>query len=707
MADLVELGIGVNTSGVKTGTEDVKKLTAAQKEAAKAATELEKEMNAVTARGVAMGIIIADTVKLAGRLTLQFIDLGRSLGRYQDLAEQTNSDPAGLASMQVAADVAEVSLNSVALSMNRLTQSVSRAKDDTTGAGKALAYLHINAKEFVKLKSDEQYKLIAQNLKLYADAGSEVAVVQALLGRGGAQQLGMLKELASGQSEFNGITNEQIKRADDLNDAMTRQMSIFRQHMRVVSAGALGPMADLLSAFMKATEGIEGFNGATDKLDGEGIEHFADIAAGSLAIVATAAQYSFSWLGKFGISIAATAASISALKGGQGLAGVAAINDAALKDMEKFQFKTTVYDAYIKSREDRLKNDAAKRQTDRGTRNQGATGSPFTPIRISEGGGKSRGGKDLDYDAQVKDYEAAMKFVDGLKAQNEQLGMTTLQLALYKNEHTALSAEMKVTADQLAYHSNDLKETAEWSAKVAAATESMLTPTERLAAALAKIDALEAHGADSATVVRLRQKAYEDLDRAIGTVKDELTEMDQFSVQAARNIQDILGQGLDDAMHGHFDNILKNFGNMLISMAAQALAARVSLDLFGDYGKTGKVGGAFGSLLGLGVSAVSGGGFGTGAAFGNMDFGGFLAGGGTAEAGKEYVVGEHGPERLRMGATSGVVIPNGGGRTTITYAPQISIDARSDQAAIAEQTSAQLRANNKQFVDMLHARGVI
>jgi hypothetical protein len=43
---------------------------------------------------------------------------------------------------------------------------------------------------------------------------------------------------------------------------------------------------------------------------------------------------------------------------------------------------------------------------------------------------------------------------------------------------------------------------------------------------------------------------------------------------------------------------------------------------------------------------------------------GALAGGGPAEAGQAYTVGEHGPETLVMGSASGTVIPNGAGGGT-------------------------------------------
>jgi hypothetical protein len=63
--------------------------------------------------------------------------------------------------------------------------------------------------------------------------------------------------------------------------------------------------------------------------------------------------------------------------------------------------------------------------------------------------------------------------------------------------------------------------------------------------------------------------------------------------------------------------------------------------------------GLFSSFAG----SFSGGGFGTGNAFGNQDLGGFFADGGNPPVGKVSVVGEKGPE-LFVPRTAGTIIPN-------------------------------------------------
>lgn len=85
------------------------------------------------------------------------------------------------------------------------------------------------------------------------------------------------------------------------------------------------------------------------------------------------------------------------------------------------------------------------------------------------------------------------------------------------------------------------------------------------------------------------------------------------------------------------------------------------------------------------------------------------AAGGPVAAGSTYLVGEQGPELLRMGAQGGTVIPNHamGAPITVTSSPTIMIDARSDQAQVAQIVSAALAENTRRIYEDLRARRAI
>lgn len=118
------------------------------------------------------------------------------------------------------------------------------------------------------------------------------------------------------------------------------------------------------------------------------------------------------------------------------------------------------------------------------------------------------------------------------------------------------------------------------------------------------------------------------------------------------------------------------------------------------------LGGVFDNLLGSAISFFSGG----------SSLSGGRAEGGSVLPGGLYLVGERGPELLKMGGSGGQVLPNhalgamaGGGAqpVQITLAPTIHIDARSDQAQVAQLVGGALANERRSMWDELRARGVV
>ncbi|NYT76558.1 phage tail tape measure protein [Alcaligenaceae bacterium] len=134
--------------------------------------------------------------------------------------------------------------------------------------------------------------------------------------------------------------------------------------------------------------------------------------------------------------------------------------------------------------------------------------------------------------------------------------------------------------------------------------------------------------------------------------KETLTAMDEFTVQAARNIESALGSGLYDLLDGNFKNMGDAFADMLKRMAADLAASELSKLLLGDYGSGKGIGGLLGGLFSVVKTGLA-----VGAANSSMDPIGSLigslggrAGGGPVLGGGMYDVNERGiPELLTVG----------------------------------------------------------
>jgi hypothetical protein len=75
--------------------------------------------------------------------------------------------------------------------------------------------------------------------------------------------------------------------------------------------------------------------------------------------------------------------------------------------------------------------------------------------------------------------------------------------------------------------------------------------------------------------------------------------------------------------------------------------------------------------------------------------------------GTDYIPYDNFPALLHKGEKVVPASQNNGGTTNITYAPQISIDARTDRSEVYATVSQAMTKNNQEFADMLRKQGVM
>lgn len=158
-----------------------------------------------------------------------------------------------------------------------------------------------------------------------------------------------------------------------------------------------------------------------------------------------------------------------------------------------------------------------------------------------------------------------------------------------------------------------------------------------------------------------------------------------------------------------------------LAVAANYAAAALSqVAASGGSGTAGLLGQLLGSLAGGNgtFSAVDPGGYGMTNGSIPLPTAGGLASGGRARAGSLHEVNEDGPELLTvnnrtylmMGGKDGYVTPNGGrggggdgqgGGVSITFAPQISIDARTDRAQVLDLVDQAMRTSEARLLDKM------
>ena len=168
--------------------------------------------------------------------------------------------------------------------------------------------------------------------------------------------------------------------------------------------------------------------------------------------------------------------------------------------------------------------------------------------------------------------------------------------------------------------------------------------------------------------------------------QEELAKMFVVMQESAKLTQQVF-----DSVFGNLSSAIDNFVKTG-KLSMKDLARSVIQDLIAIQMKAAAM-----KFLGAAFGAFTGGGFGTGNAFGNQDLGGFLAEGGPADANTPYVVGERGPE-LFIPRSSGTVIPNNqisniGSTTNVTNNYINAIDTKSFEDRLLGSSNAVWAAN--------------
>jgi lambda family phage tail tape measure protein len=316
------ISLGVDSSQVRSAKDDLDKFAKAGDKAEHSIAKIEAAFKRQEQAAQKFGVAIGAAVAAAGAAAISSIyaidRLIKSVGDYQDLADQTGSDPAGLASLRTAADVAGVSLDDIGSATARLSVRLAKVNDESKGAGKALAAIGIEVNKFKQLRPDEQYRAIADALDGYADGASKVVIANELFGKGSEKQLKVLKELAGQTGENNFLTNEQIALADDYADNSARLQSRLSQLAQVAALQSAPALLAMKTALFEAASETVGVNKAAGDLSrNTGVQDFAESAARSLGFVVDASDGLARSFQVVGGAIGAVAASAAAVASGE------------------------------------------------------------------------------------------------------------------------------------------------------------------------------------------------------------------------------------------------------------------------------------------------------------------------------------------------------------------------------------------------------
>jgi lambda family phage tail tape measure protein len=704
MTETARLVIAVDASGVKTATDDIKKLGDAAGPTEKRAAALGKAIGTV--------VVAAATGAFASFIK-ESIDLADNASKAAQIAGVTTEALTGL---QYAAGLADVSAGELNNSLKFLNLSISKAAAGSKDAQRAFGDIGVSIRTASgELRSADAVLLdVADRFSQYENGAEKAALAQELFGRSGTALIPLLNAGAAGISELTAqaerfglvVSQETATASEQFNDSLTTMQGVTRGVGNQLARELLPTLNDVTGSLIDVAENTEAVSLASDVLSGTlkslvtaGIvvgatfttvgESIGAFAAGAAAAASGefdqavdifktgATDYKDTteaaikriddlWngtAGKTGAEAAKVAGSLRELKRGATEAG-----EETAKTTEKTAKLTDTLGAQISSLQ--FQAETAGKDKDEITLLKlaldGATESQLSAAQAALGTVSA-------YEKQAKAAEDAAKqagqsktFADAL---NEQIiaRRNAIKVEIQSIGIGEKQAEMLRELSELEF---------EYAERIRALAGAQGTATELTTDEYNKrLELLKKAKQAEIDLIVDGEKQKADAAKSAGAgAKKAVSDYMAEAGDIAKQTEEIVGgalQGLEDQLFSLVKNGKADFKSLATSIA----------DDITRMGIKQLVSGGFGALTGLGAGTGGAGGAGAGLF---ASFAGMFDKGGNIPAGKFGVVGERGPELVRGPAnvTSRTdTAKMTGGNTIIINQPGVSSTREAERSA--------------------------
>lgn len=206
------------------------------------------------------GVSAAAVVTGIGRAMRSAIEYGDEM---QKAAAKTGIGAGAFSELAAAAKLSDIEVGSLSTALRKMQVAVSEAGSGAKEPLKAFHALGIEFATFRKLRADEQFELLADRINALKDPADKVRAAVALFGRAGADLLPMFSEGAEGIRKAReeverlggALTDEQIKKLADADDAIKRLTMTWQGFSRTVAATAAGP----INTFLEKLQTMQNF----------------------------------------------------------------------------------------------------------------------------------------------------------------------------------------------------------------------------------------------------------------------------------------------------------------------------------------------------------------------------------------------------------------------------------------------------------------
>lgn len=687
MANIARLGVvlGLNTAdfqaGIKTAMQGLEKL--------------EKAMPRIGLAAVAAGTGLALLVKKGIN----------ELDKLDEVSQKIGVTVESLSSLGKVAKIEGMSIDDLAGSLVKLTRTISEANTGSEAAAQTFKSMGLDPSTFKN--SEDALLQISDKFSQYRDGLNKTALAVELFGKAGAgmipflnQGSGLITQIRGELDSFGNASTKAAFEAAEFNDRMTKMGIVVSTLFQKFVSELLPTLNNFTQALFDTFTYSDMLRNEVNKLVAIQAVRWAENLAIALAHIVDAGVFVARTMIAIGSSIRVVANDIIVLYQGlqfftpSGVTDTMAVYENLKKSLEDrkdaLEYATNAYNKLtdtngvfftnLTKQSVEYARLARMFQYDEFGDGGEPTGKPDAPAGFT----KPKAGKENNMLAEAQKLSAEYE-----RERNHSLQMLRIKSemeGLTQNERRVQEAVNEV----LDATSKKLQEIAD--------------KREAAAGRDASVEVLAEYDKQAEAVKRLGEQ-YAELARIQETSSIQAQQTfsygwNQAFAQYAEDAQNYATQGRDmfaavtGSMSRAIDQFVESGKFSFKDFASSVIKDLIKIQLQAQ--ATALFNKGLNLVMGA-VSMYSGGGFGTGNQFGNMDIGGFLAEGGSASAGEAYVVGERGAE-LFVPDRSGTVIPNNqlggfGGTTNITNNYIDAIDTKSFEDRIYGSSRAVWSAN--------------
>lgn len=525
------------------------------------------------------------------------------IDKLNDLADATGSSVENLSGLEDIGARTGTSIDTIGSAILKLNKNLLDARDPASEAAQLFKALGLNAEELSKADPSDALLRVSTALNGFASNADKGQFQLALLGKSTRELAPFLKDLAEAGKINSTVTTEQAAAAEEYNKQLFGLQKNVTDASRALVAELLPSLKSITGELSVGLKAYKSFSDALLDI-GINVDPFKDLGA----------------------QITETTKRITTLEKEAGrVANGEGFNNFFLTDAQKqFRLQTIQQEIdLLKKRREFLQDSLPPEFSNEG-RSRPAPDRPslVVPIKPDKA---AKTPKDRLTDAQqyLENLQRQLQGTQDLSVAETVLAdIQAGRLKLAKGESAAPLVAIAEQIDQAKRRTDQLKAEAEQVSQLRAENERLVadgravfeatrTPREQLTRDIEQLQDLLKKGAIDTDTYYRRVQQLDDAFDELGQAKETVEELDSFTVRAAQNIQDVLGEELSSVLDGNFKSIGQNFKRTLNRMVAEALAADLTGALFGGSAKgSGKVGGGIlGSLIDIGSSFLGGGGY--------------------------------------------------------------------------------------------------